>query len=45
LSKELVSYLYKRASMWLSQQTQQVPLLTWLHLEPSSDVSALIPAA
>lgn len=29
--------------MWLSQQTQQVPFLTWPHLDPSSDVSTLIP--
>lgn len=43
--EQIVSYLYKRASMWLSQQTQQVPFLAWIHLDPSSDVSALIPAA
>lgn len=25
--------------MWLSQQIQQVPFLTWPHLEPSIEVS------
>jgi hypothetical protein len=37
-------YLYNRESIWLSQQTQHVPFLTWPHLDPSSDVSAPNPA-
>jgi hypothetical protein len=36
----MCKYLYKSESMWLSQQTQQVPLFTCPHLDPSSDVSA-----
>lgn len=34
------AYLYNRESIWLSQQTQQVPFLTLPHWDPSSEVSA-----
>jgi len=35
--------LYRRESIWLSQQMQHVPFLTLPHLDPSSDVSSPAP--